>query len=201
MRGGRRVLLILTFALVGLSAAVAEVSMTQEGIASWYGPHFNGRRTSNGEIYDMDGFTAAHRTLPFGVRARVTNLTNGAQVVVRINDRGPFVPGRIIDLSRGAATLLGMLTAGTAKVRIEVLEEPEQKIYVVQLAAFAKLENAYRVQYVLRAAGIEAILEKATPRVTRVVVDHVPESELRRTLDKVSDLGFPNYLVREWNPG
>jgi rare lipoprotein A len=89
------------------------------GRASWYGPGFHGNRTASGEIYDQWSLTAAHRTLPFGTRLRVTNTANGRSVVVRINDRGPFIPGRDIDLSRAAADALGF--AGVATVRIEQL--------------------------------------------------------------------------------
>ena len=89
----------------------------EEGVASWYGDPFNGHRTSNGEIYDMYQFTAAHRTLPFGVVLRVTNLSNGKQTEVRINDRGPFVGNRIIDLSLSAARAIEMVGPGTAQVR------------------------------------------------------------------------------------
>lgn len=90
-------------------------------LASWYGPGFDGNYTANGEIYDQEALTAAHRTLPFGTRVRVTNLTNDRRVIVRINDRGPFVSGRDIDLSHGAAQALGMEQQGIARVRLEVL--------------------------------------------------------------------------------
>jgi peptidoglycan lytic transglycosylase len=95
---------------------------TQEGIASWYGPGFHGRRTANGEIYNQYGLTAAHQTLPHGTRVRVTNLTNNRDVLVRINDRGPFVDDRIIDLSYSAARQVEMIGPGTAPVRIEVVD-------------------------------------------------------------------------------
>ena len=91
------------------------------GIASWYGPKFHGRRTANGEIFDMDLLTAAHPTLPMPVRAKVTNLENGRSVIVRINDRGPFAKDREIDMSRHAADLLGFKEKGTAKVRVQYL--------------------------------------------------------------------------------
>ena len=91
------------------------------GIASWYGPKFHGRRTANGEIFDMDLLTAAHPTLPMPVRAKVTNLENGRSVVVRINDRGPFAKEREIDMSRHAAELLGFREKGTARVRVQYL--------------------------------------------------------------------------------
>ena len=95
---------------------------TQEGIASWYGPGFHGRRTANGEVYNQYGLTAAHQTLPHGTRVRVTNLTNDRGVLVRINDRGPFVDDRIIDLSYTAAREIEMIGPGTAPVRVEVLD-------------------------------------------------------------------------------
>ena len=91
------------------------------GVASWYGARFHGRTTASGEPYDMHALTAAHPSLPFGTRVRVTNLANGRSVVVRINDRGPFVKRRIIDLSRHAAEHLGFRDAGLAKVRVEVI--------------------------------------------------------------------------------
>jgi rare lipoprotein A len=95
--------------------------MVLEGIASYYADEFNGRRTASGETYDMHDLTAAHRTLPFNTRVRVTNLANNRSVVVRINDRGPFVGDRIIDLSLRAAQELSMIGPGTARVSLEIL--------------------------------------------------------------------------------
>src|SRR5690348_14355278 len=97
------------------------VGGVQVGVASWYGPGFHGNRTANGEIYDQYEMTAAHPTLPLGTRVMVTNLTNGRSVEVRINDRGPFVDGRVIDLSYAAARTIAMVGPGTARVRIDVL--------------------------------------------------------------------------------
>ena len=94
---------------------------TEEGVASWYGKPFHGRKTASGERYDMHELTAAHRTLPFGTRVRVKRLDNGRDVVVRITDRGPFHEGRIIDLSKRAAREIGLLEPGTARVRIQVV--------------------------------------------------------------------------------
>ncbi len=91
------------------------------GNASWYGPGFHGRRTANGERYNQNGLTAAHRTLPFGTKVRVTNLRNNRSVIVRINDRGPYAHGRIIDLSAGAARIIGLFSSGVAPVRVEVM--------------------------------------------------------------------------------
>ena len=99
-----------------------EISRYREtGVASWYGKPFHGRKTASGERYNMNKMTAAHRTLPFGVVVKVTNLDNGRSIKVRITDRGPFVRGRIIDLSRAAARKLDMIGPGTARVRIAVV--------------------------------------------------------------------------------
>ncbi|HWJ88027.1 MAG TPA: septal ring lytic transglycosylase RlpA family protein [Pelagibacterium sp.] len=97
------------------------VVQTLSGTASWYGGKFHGRKTANGETYNQHALTAAHRHLPFGTEVVVTNQNNGRSVVVRINDRGPFTGGRIIDLSRQAASQIGMINSGTAKVTVEVI--------------------------------------------------------------------------------
>lgn len=130
----------------------------QQGLASWYGRKFHGRKTSNGETYNMYAMTAAHKTLPLGTWVRVTNRSNGRQTVVRVNDRGPFVEGRIIDLSYAAAEKLGVVGPGTAPVRIEALGFREQDAtgrvvyrqtsgkeigsYAVQVGAFSSDANA-----------------------------------------------------------
>jgi rare lipoprotein A len=120
----------------------------EEGVASWYGIPFQGRRTSNGEIYDMHEFTAAHRTLPFNAVVRVTNLRNGKQTEVRINDRGPFVANRVIDLSLSAAQAIEMVGTGTAPVRLEIISGPNPQMgyFGVQVGAFLVQENAERLK-------------------------------------------------------
>jgi rare lipoprotein A len=100
---------------------IASAGQVMSGQASWYGPGFYGNRTASGEVFRPGTLTAAHRSLPFGTRVRVTNLYNGRSAVVRINDRGPFHGGRIIDLAHGAATELGVTSSGVAQVRLEVL--------------------------------------------------------------------------------
>jgi rare lipoprotein A len=130
----------------------------QSGIASWYGRDFHGKTTSNGERYDMHAMTAAHKTLPLGVFVKVRNRENGREATVRVNDRGPFVKGRIIDLSYAAAQKLGVDRAGTAPVRIEALgyggdgrngyRQPETYdtgTYTVQVGSFKKYGNAQRL--------------------------------------------------------
>lgn len=102
-------------------AGVKNLRKAAQGIASWYGPGFHGRRTASGEKFNQNALTAAHRSLPFGTRVKVTNLNNGRSVVVRINDRGPHVRGRIVDLSAGAARVIGLKSSGVAPVRIQIL--------------------------------------------------------------------------------
>lgn len=124
------------------------------GYASWYGDPYHGRRAANGEIYDKNKLTAAHLTLPFGTQAKVTNLENNRTVVVRITDRGPFVKGRIIDLSLAAAREIQMVGPGTAMVRLEILSagKPSGKdLFAVQVGAFRERDNAERLRERLRA--------------------------------------------------
>ncbi len=111
--------------LVGLAVGLAFYGPYYEiGIASWYGPGFDGNLTANGEVYDMNGVSAAHKTLPFGTIVRVVDLETGRSIVVRINDRGPFVEGRIIDLSKGAAEKLGLINRGITKVGLRIVRWP-----------------------------------------------------------------------------
>lgn len=130
----------------------------QEGIASWYGPDFHGKLTSNGEVYNMNSLTAAHKTLPFNSVVLVTHRESGKSVTVRINDRGPFVGDRIIDLSYGAANKLEMVGSGTAPVSLRVIREAtsspplnaagtsaKKGIYSVQVGVFEDLDNARKI--------------------------------------------------------
>lgn len=106
---------------IGPVPAGTRAGWTETGVASWYGEPFHGRTTASGERYDMEELTCAHKTLPFGTYVRVENLDNGRSITLKVNDRGPFVDGRIVDVSRKAARELGMMGPGTARVRITVL--------------------------------------------------------------------------------
>ena len=132
----------------------------EEGIASWYGPDFHGKKTANGERYDMYGMTAAHKLLPFNTQVKVTNQRNGKSIVVRINDRGPFVANRVIDLTRTGAEEIGMIAQGTAPVILETLGSVPglqagdlQGSFFVQVGAFANKSNASRLEAKLRRSG------------------------------------------------
>ena len=132
LKGAARAAMVACALLAGAPQALAHdadselavVVATLEGAASWYGPEFHGRRTASGERFDMHTLTAAHRTLPFDTRVRVTNQANDKSVVVRINDRGPFHGKRVLDLSREAARKIGLMSHGVGRVTVEVLEEP-----------------------------------------------------------------------------
>jgi len=124
----------------------AKPIFVETGIASWYGPPYHNRRASNGEIYDMNAFTAAHRTLPLGSIVRVTNIKTGHSTVVRITDRGPFIEGRMLDLSLAAAKKVDVWLPGTARVRMEVLQTPSPLDrggrWAVQIGAFEQENTA-----------------------------------------------------------
>ncbi len=169
-----------------------KVGATEEGIASWYGHPYHGRRTANGEVYDMESDTAAHNTLPFDTWVRVVNLDNGRSTRVRINDRGPFVGGRIIDLSRRAAREIGMIRNGTARVRVEILSAPQpvSERYAVQVGSFRRRDNARRLVEQLRGSYDPVFIQQSGPYF-RVRVGRLPSiaeaerlaSRLRRHRD------------------
>lgn len=159
----------------GVSARA--LGLPAEGVASWYGPGFAGRRTANGEIFDPTQLTAAHRTLPFGTQVRVTNLANGLSVVVRINDRGPFRAGRIIDLSRAAAERLHMIGRGLATVRIELVQPGETPIWTA--LADARL-GGFDILSRFHERGDLLFLTSATvsnPILVRVIGNDIPPDQ------------------------
>ena len=143
----------------------------EEGIASWYGNPFHGRQTASGERYDMEGRTAAHQTLPFGTVVDVYNLDNGRRTRLRINDRGPFVDNRILDVSRWGARELGMLGPGTARVRLAIVESPEpQSCWEVQAGSFRSSGNAAELRTRLERDGHSARIVEASGGRHRVIV-------------------------------
>jgi rare lipoprotein A len=148
-----------------------DVSLKERGMASWYGEDFHGWVTANGEIYDMEALTAAHRTLPLGTEVRVTNAENGKQVHVRINDRGPYLYGRVIDLSLAAARELGMVESGVAAVQIEVVGG--QRAGLVSLVDLTPLPRALTVE-----SEADDALSLAHPRKVRNV--RMLPNDLRR---------------------
>ncbi|MCJ7611109.1 MAG: septal ring lytic transglycosylase RlpA family protein [Candidatus Aminicenantes bacterium] len=178
------------------------VNGVQSGMASWYGQEFHGRPTSNGEIYNMHDLTAAHRTLPFGTVVEITNLLNGRTVTVRINDRGPFVGNRIIDLSYAAARMLDMVGPGTIPIRLEVVKEvlpaPAGQRFAVQVGAFILRDNADAMAAKLRPDFPDvAVSLFQTERQTyyRVRIPAGSRREAHRLAERLSGLGHNVILL------
>lgn len=177
----------------------------EEGLASWYGGHFQGRQTANGEIFDTNQLTAAHKSLPFGTIVQVTHQESGRTVQVRINDRGPFVAGRIIDLSRAAADAIGLTAQGVAPVKLTIVQpgsgpagQPSRPGYVtIQVASYGSQANAKATLDRLKAAGLQAALETTAIGLIRVILPEVARTRAPDVQKKLAGLGFPSTLVRE----
>jgi rare lipoprotein A len=174
----------------------------EQGTASWYGAPFNGHRSANGEIYDMYQPTAAHRTLPFNSMIRITNLNNGLQTTVRITDRGPFVQGRIIDLSYAAAQSISMIGTGTAPVRLELISGADPYIgnFSVQVGAFRVQDNAQRLQARLQQEyGLAMIQTYDSPDgiFYRVRVGRLPSlAAAQQFASELHSAAFQTFVVR-----
>ncbi len=184
-------------AMLTPALALAQTEHELDGLASWYGGKFQGRLTANGEVFDTNQLTAAHRTLPFGTIVRVINPVTEQSVVVRINDRGPFVEGRVIDLSRAAAEAIGIAAAGVAPVRVEIIHLPaERTTRTIQVASFSQRDNALALYQRLRSHGFEPAIEDASGGVHRVVLPDVPIVSLDDHRNRLASIGHPNVLVR-----
>ena len=179
------------------------IGSTETGIASWYGIPYHGRAAANGEIYDMEKLTAAHRTLPFGTWVEVTNLDNGRVVSVRIIDRGPFIDGRIIDLSKAAAREIELIGPGVAKVRIKIVTEPmdiaRTSHYAVQAGAYRDKASAEqkRAELAVDYGTARLVYRAGAPPVWRVLVGNETTieqaNELRLNLNAA---GHATFVVR-----
>jgi rare lipoprotein A len=187
----------MLIALIVITATLPTVATGHEleGYASWYAGKFQGRTTASGEVFDTNEMTAAHKTLPFGTIVEVTHLDSGRTAEVRINDRGPFVDGRVIDLSRAAAERIGMTAQGIARVTLRVVALPEPPLQRIQVASFSSQEGARRLRDRLRAQRVGAEIEDAGT-VFRVVVPGLSGDEARQMVDRLSRLGYDGVLVR-----
>ncbi|MBW2309964.1 MAG: septal ring lytic transglycosylase RlpA family protein [Deltaproteobacteria bacterium] len=196
-----------------------EEGFVEEGIASWYGAKFHGRKTANGEVYDMYQKTAAHKTLPFGTHVKVVNLSNGKEIIVRINDRGPFVKERIIDLSFAAARELGLIGPGTTRVRLVALSREVGTIkvgdtykplvevrnfrkgkFTVQVGAFTTEDNATRLAERLRVLFDHVTITTYVPQngtiFYRVRVSLTEDlNETNQVVEKLEYLGFDHAFI------
>ncbi|WP_286036836.1 septal ring lytic transglycosylase RlpA family protein [Vibrio sp. SCSIO 43136] len=178
---------------------------TEKGIASWYGKKFHGHQTSNGEIYDMYSMSAAHKTLPIPSYVKVTNTDNGKTTIVRVNDRGPFHEGRIIDLSYAAAYKLGVIATGTANVEIEYISveksndnphKPSHQ-YVIQVAASKHKERAQSLaQEMSKTLETKSFTEKSG-KVYRIFVGPLTDADLtNQLLSKIHSQGYPSAFIK-----
>ncbi|MGD0666205.1 MAG: septal ring lytic transglycosylase RlpA family protein [Bryobacteraceae bacterium] len=164
-----------------------KIGDTEAGLASWYGHPYHGRAAADGEIYDMETMVAAHRTLPFNTWVRVVNVANSKSVDVRIIDRGPFVDGRVIDLSHAAARAIDLLRAGVGPVRLEVIRLPdvmEPAVFAVQVGAFRNRDNAERLSASMAAryGAVSVVLRQGNPDLWRVLVGAEPTTDAAAAL-------------------
>lgn len=195
-------LLLLLFltscALMSQGPRAWEDPSGETGLASWYGHPYHGRRTSSGEVYDMYQLTAAHREIPLGSWVEVINLTNGRSLTVRINDRGPFVDGRIIDLSYASARLLGVTGPGVAPVRVRLTQAPQpapgQASYSIQVASFVAESNALALKAELdqKVSGVHLVKAQVGGEVYyRIRVGQfASRAEAKAAADRLASLGY-----------
>jgi len=203
---------VLALASCAHAPMEAKPGLAYTAVASWYGPGFHGRRTASGEVFDQEGMTAAHRTFPFGTRLRVTNPKTARSVCVVINDRGPFVAGREIDLSKGAAFAIGALS--TCPVQIEVLDRDMSYVkcvktgrvagaglYRVQVGAFLDPQNAEHLKQGLDIGYEDVRITKAVVNgrsFNRVQVGEFKDGdEAKKTASRLADEGYDTLIVRE----
>lgn len=193
----------------GISSKSVEYASTdnaraiENGMASWYGPNFHGKLTANGEVYDMDGVTAAHRTLPFETILLVENLDNGKTVQVRINDRGPYAKDRIIDLSKGAAERVEMIGPGTARVRLYLLEgdlensritDIKVPTYTVQLGSYKQRNQAEKQTADIEGSRIEEIKTSGETLYRVYYGTYTDPEDARKEMQRLNGMGFAGFV-------
>ncbi len=192
---------VILFLTVCATRLIAE----ETGYASYYAGKFQGRLTANGEVFDTRRFTAAHKTLPFNTIVRVTNLKTGESTLVRINDRGPFVEGRIIDLSRAAAAAIGMVGDGVVRVSVEIVSLGDGETYHhggyapdlfnIQAGSYRELTNAEASRETLKSVGFSAVLEPAGDLV-RLIIPDIPREDVLLVKAQLRALGYFDAFVR-----
>lgn len=197
----KRLVIIVSLLCLLLAPAFSAEDDALSGIASWYTSDNSESLTANGEVFDPQALTAAHKTLKFGTIVKVTNTTNSKSVEVKINDRGPFVAGRIIDLTPKAAEAIGMLDTGIATVTMAIVYEPEVPDskynragdtgwYILQVGAFSSASTALVRYEQMREAGLKPYAELLDGTMVRLSVRWVPQYQLESTLQALASLGF-----------
>ena len=218
--------LVGIFIFLSINMSLSALTLYKNDVtASYYAEKFHGKRTSNGEIFNMNDLTCAHKSLPFNTILKVTNLSNGKTVQVRVNDRGPFVAGREIDLSKAAAKKLGMINSGTAKVKIQIVKmgkndklsqqtaksatkimekiEPKKqvqinsnKMYEIQIGSYSVKDNATKVGQKIKKAGIKNVVLRKSKTNYQVVIKDVPGSKVNETKKTLAKIGFTEILIK-----
>lgn len=186
-----------------------ELPILGDGIASWYGPGFHGKATANGETYNMDDLTAAHRTLPFNTVVRVDNLDNGKSVIVRINDRGPYVDNRIIDLSRRAARDIDMIGPGIAPVRLLLLREGDRPVttqnasgsetFTVQIGSFERESEARAKAATVQGSRVEKVTLQGRTVFRVYYGTYATAEEARRAQQQLRNRGINGFVKQAEN--
>lgn len=187
----------------------------QKGRASWYGHPFHGRKTSNGETYNMWGMTAAHKTIPFGTWVRVVNMDNQAETTVRINDRGPFIQGRVIDLSRKAAEAIGMIRSGTANIRLYLADGPRgtntpprntqptpqpsisATVWTIQVASFQRADKAVELADQLATSFSGIRIEKANGNFRVRIGQFKTKTQAQRVARDLENQGYETWITQK----
>ena len=218
--------LVGIFIFLSINMSLSALSLYKNDVtASFYAEKFHGKRTSNGEIFNMNDLTCAHKSLPFNTILKVTNLSNGKSVQVRVNDRGPFVAGREIDLSKAAAKKIGMITSGTAKVKIQIVKmgkndklsqqtaksaakmmekiEPKKqvqinpnKMYEIQIGSYSVKDNATKVGQKIKKAGIKNVVLRKSKTNYQVVIKDISGSKVNETKKTLAKIGFTEILIK-----
>lgn len=200
-------LLFLLFVCLSPAVYGYETGEILTGVASWYAGEFQGRLTANGETFDTMEISAAHKELPFGTIVRVTNLVNGMNVEVRINDRGPYVDGRIIDLSKAAAAQIDMVDMGIAEVTVEILSIPDTPesaynraedadLVRIQIGAYSNIRTAYERYEMLQGLGLRPYAEVTDTGLIRVMARWIAGDEKAAAQQLLEDAGLTDLLVR-----
>ena len=170
----------------------------EDGIASWYGGKFHGRLTANGETFNTHELTAAHKYLPFDSVVTVTNKSNGKSVRVRINDRGPFIEGRTIDLSYAAAVQLDMIKTGTAPVHLVVENMDVLEVrFTIQVGAYRNLENATAMKRKLEENGFSPEAKLNNKGITRILIPDIREEDTLIYARRLEQIGISNILIKQ----
>lgn len=195
-RYNRRMKTFFIIASFLLTATMLLEAFEETGLASWYGGKFQGRLTASGERFDTNKLTAAHKTLPFGTIVEVMNLEDHSTVQVRINDRGPFIKNRVIDLSRASAQKIGLTSRGIVKVRIRIIQTKNPIVFHrLQTGAFSLMENAVHHKNKIEAYGFQVMLISGNDKLIRAILPDIPEESIQSVKAQLKNIGITTIFI------